>query len=408
MGNRAPVKDTAIKCYYDTLSLLFYNERILSKNDFFYTNRKREVSNMWKVKELSEKIVDSIKNFTNSPVESLGLLIPATMVIITVVSGLVGYIRFIVQGGYLNQVNLIKELGIGGILKGFTTGSSGILMSGSVAKVIWILFLIQMIVMLISYFLSAGKIKRIIMIVDLVVIGLLIIALFFVFPYEVGLLVFSEEQLISFYALFGEANLDFEVIRMTYAIVSIVPALVFLILIVISDCRWMLGYGVFNILANFIAMPLIVLVLENIIPLSLAGIVLLVVIVIFYIFSLGSATAGGGSSSSSRSGGYSSSYSTHSSPQLENHKSTVIEAKTAEKQFDRSQKKKEFNFNTTFWRDKGGNGVFIPLADCIYHKDTWGEKRYICTVDDFEKGEVAIFNNQERITLIAGCNTPKR
>ena len=53
-------------------------------------------------------------------------------------------------------------------------------------------------------------------------------------------------------------------------------------------------------------------------------------------------------------------------------------------------KKKEYKLDTVFWRDKGGNGIVIPEADCIYMKNAWGEKTYVCTVRDYENGKNAL------------------
>ena len=75
---------------------------------------------------------------------------------------------------------------------------------------------------------------------------------------------------------------------------------------------------------------------------------------------------------------------------------------------EKSQKKKEYDFDTKFWRDRGGYGVGVPQADCIYMRNTWGEKTYVCTVLDYEKGNVAIINKKVRIMDVAGCKEPER
>ena len=63
-----------------------------------------------------------------------------------------------------------------------------------------------------------------------------------------------------------------------------------------------------------------------------------------------------------------------------------------------------------FWRDKGGYGIAVPQADCIYTKNAWGEKTYVCTVLDFEKGNVAIIDSKTkgRVMNIAGCKYPDK
>ena len=89
-------------------------------------------------------------------------------------------------------------------------------------------------------------------------------------------------------------------------------------------------------------------------------------------------------------------------------KPTKAKAKEKAQPKKEFQQKKEFNLNSAFWRDEGGNGIMIPTGDCIYVINGWGEKTYVCTVHDYEKGKVAIINKKVRVMNIAGCKTPIR
>lgn len=66
------------------------------------------------------------------------------------------------------------------------------------------------------------------------------------------------------------------------------------------------------------------------------------------------------------------------------------------------------NWSAPFWRDKGGYGIGVPQADCIYCYDYTKNKKFLCTVKDFENGSVAIIdqNTKKRVMNIAGCNIP--
>lgn len=354
---------------------------------------------MRKIKELAERTVNSVKCFTKEPIDNLGFLVPMIMAIVSVVTALVGYILYIVQGGYSNQVSLIKTSGTDGIYQGFTSGSAGLLTSGTIAKVIWILFLVQMIVMLISYFKTVGKAKKIIMIIDLIVLTIVIALFTVVVMISIGSLVFSEEQMMSALSTFEGMTVNLKTVLITYAVFAVISVVTFLVLVLISECRWMLGYGMISLGVNYIAAPLVVLLLENIIPL-VSGIAVLAIIglVIFlgFILFLGGGDGECTSASGSYSSGSSSSYS----------RNEIKETKLVEKQ--PYQEVKKYDLNTTFWRDKGGYGVMVPQADCIYFKNTWGEKTYSCTVSDFEKGKVAIMNKNKRVMNVAGCKTPER
>lgn len=354
---------------------------------------------MRKMKEITERTVDTVKNFTKAPIDNLGFLVPVIMAIVSVVAALIGYILYIIHGGYSDQVSLIKEFGTDGISQGFTSGSVGLLTGGTIPKVIWILFLVQMIIMLVSYFKTVGKAKRIIMIIDLILLTIVIALFTVVVMISEGPLVFSEEQMMSALSFFERVTVNLKAILITYAVFAVVSVVTFIVLILISECRWMLGYGMLSLGVNYIAAPLVVLLLENIIPL-VSGIVVLAIIglVIFLVFKI---FLGGGDGESTSSSG---SYSSGSSPSYS--RNEIKETKPVEKQ--PYQEVKKYDLNTIFWRDKGGCGIMVPQADCIYFKNAWGEKTYSCTVHDFEKGKVAIMNKNKRVMSIVGCKTPER
>ena len=342
---------------------------------------------MVKIKEIAERTVDSIKNFTKNPIENLGLLIPFTMILVSFISAFIGYIFFIVHDGYSNQISSIKELGFDGIDQVFSSGSSRSLISGNIPKILGILFLIQMVVMLISYFRNAGKTKIIIMAIDLVILAM-VIALF---PIVAGSLFMAPEQFINAFIPFEGITIDLKKVLITYAVFAGSSFIVFLILILISKCRWMLGYALRSLIMDFIIMPLGVLLLENIIPLAtMIGFVAVVGGVILFIFKVLLAGTGADTVSTNNSS------SSNVSPKM----------KPTEKQ--QYQKIEKIDITTTFWRDKGGSGFVTPTGDCIYYKNNIDAKAYVCTVYDFETGKVAIMYKGSRVMNIAGCKTPER
>lgn len=72
---------------------------------------------------------------------------------------------------------------------------------------------------------------------------------------------------------------------------------------------------------------------------------------------------------------------------------------------EKYQKPIPIDLNTTFRRDKGRIQISV---DCIYYKNNMGVKDMVCTVKEFENGDVAIYNKGKRITTIAGCQPPRR
>lgn len=319
------------------------------------------------VKKLFYRTIDSIKDFNKNPISNLGFLIPIAMSLTSIISAVVGYIIFIAKGGYSTQFLHIKQSGIDGITKSFTTGTSGFLTGGIVLKIVFFLFLAQLVVMLIAYFLESGKAKKILMIIDLSLLGLVIIVSVVVFLIANGSIEVYQDQLILVLNSSNKMFVNAKAIIIIYGILTLLSFVAFIVLVVISKCRWMLGYSVLCLVFNFIVMPLIILLIENIIPLVL-GIIVLVFIagMIYLIFK-------------------------------------VILSGNSE------QREIKFDVNTLFWRDTGNyveDDIVSPSVDCIYFKNTYYKKKYVCTVREYEKGEVAIINVDIRIMDIAGCNTP--
>ena len=73
-----------------------------------------------------------------------------------------------------------------------------------------------------------------------------------------------------------------------------------------------------------------------------------------------------------------------------------------------AQKRFDIGFETKIWRDKGGLGIATASADSVYFKNNIDAPQWICTVQQFEQGDVAVYMNNRRITDVAGCKKPAR
>lgn len=227
-----------------------------------------------------ERTKESVSDFTSNPIQNLGCLLPVAMFLTTVISGIVSYIMFIVQGGYSIQVGLIKENGVDGIFDGFTSGTVGLITTGVTAKIIFGLFLVELLVVIISYFLNRGKGMRIAMIVDLVVMVIMGVLSTIIFWIAVGELVFTEEQLYQFFGKFEGMTINPKAILITYAVVCLVALICFLVFTLITkECRWMIGYTALSVLLINTIVPLLFWMLQNIIPIF-GGLVVIVVAVL--------------------------------------------------------------------------------------------------------------------------------
>lgn len=354
------------------------------------------------IKSIYERAKVSIRNFASDPINNLAVLIPVAIGVVALISGIVTYIMFIVNGGYVAQVDAIKKFGIfDGYDEKFTAGTTGMIFTGIVGKIIAVFVGAEFILMMTNYFRNSGKGKRIIMIVDLVLLTIQIVLIATIFWIAIGNIAIAEEAAYEEIKPFKVLTINPKAVLITYAVITLVSIITFIVLVLITkECRWMMGYTALSLGFSYIVIPLLFLFLQNVIPLATGAVALVIVVAVIYFgfkIFLSEDSEGGGSSSSSGS-----SY-TSSSSRSNNTYSASRKVEKAP-----YQEVKKYDLNTTFWRDKGGYGVMVPMADCIYYKNAWGEKAYACTVSDFEKGKVAIINKGSRVMNVAGCKTPER
>lgn len=356
--------------------------------------RNDEVQDM-KIKEFIRKntkaTTASIKYFNEQPLNSLGQLIPTGIVTTSMVGFIVAIVKFVISGGFTNQITVLKGDFYGGISEGFTFGTVSVLTSGIVSTVISILLLAELIVLIISYYKTESKVKKIIASICLGIGIVLFGVAGFVLAVGFGLINLSEQMvtmIAEMLTFFGDVQTSTIVNGLTItAIIGAVALIVFIVIMLVSQHKWMIKNSVIALLFSYIIFPLTLLLVENIIPLIALIVIGGAIFLVCKIFS-GSEETSGSSGTGGSVGKFSSSSASHTE--------------------SKHQQKKEYDLNTIFWRDKGGYGIAVPQADCIYMKNAWGEKTFVCTVYDFEKGNVAIINKRVRVVNIAGCKTPER
>lgn len=358
------------------------------------------------IKENTEETKVSIKYFKEQPLNSLGQLIPVGMVVTSIVGFVVAIIKFVISGGFSNQISAIKGDFFGGISEGFTSGTASVLTSGVVLTIISILLLAELLVLIISYCKTESKVKKIIASICLG-IGIVLFGIAgFILAVGFGVINLSEKmkmKIIEMLTVFDGMQTATLVngLKIT-AVIGVVALIVFIILMLISDHRWMIKNSAIALLLSYIIIPLALLVVENVIPM-IFGIIAIVVIGGVFFFAAKIFLSGDGESSSSSGGGYSGGSYNEKDYGTNEQKSSSAPTKP-------SNQREIKDWWAPFWRDKGGWGFAVPLADCIYTKNAWGEKTYVCTVHDFEKGNVAIIDSKtkSRVMNIAGCKYPAK
>lgn len=231
-----------------------------------------------KIRSIFDRTKASISTFTSNPISNLGFLIPIAIFITSFISGIVSYVIFTLQGGYNEQVGLIKRSGIDGIFDGFTSGTVNMFWSGITAKIILGLVGVEFIVILISYFKNRGKRMRIAMIINLAVFAIMIALSTVIFWIAVGELFFSDEQMHQFSSGVVGITITFRTILIAYSVVLLASVICFVVFILITkECRWMVGYTALSIVIINTVVPLLFWLLQNVIPI-VGGILIAVIL----------------------------------------------------------------------------------------------------------------------------------
>jgi hypothetical protein len=226
---------------------------------------------MKRMKELTEETIKKVKTLKQNPIGSLGFLIPEAMILLTVICSIYAYIAFIAQGGYSSQISLFQQNGFNGISKGFTSGTSGILVNSPVSTLILLLFFVQIAVMTIAYLKNAGKTKKNIMLAAFALLGIAGIVFLIAMFLNLAIPTQLSVSFINWEIRYGRT-----VGAICLAMVTI-GVLIYAVLIFKSKFRWMLKSGSLSMAINYICAPLIILLAENIIPI-VSGVITLIVI----------------------------------------------------------------------------------------------------------------------------------
>lgn len=183
------------------------------------------------VDNLIYRTKESVNNFKEDPINNLGFLIPVAIALISLGSGIVTYIMYIFNGGYTVQINAAKKYGwFGGYSEKFTSGTTGMITSGIIGKILLLLIGIEFVVMMINYFKHNEKGKRVVMIVDLSFLVIQVILIMNIFMASIGVLVIGS-IITQISKLFGEIAITPQTVAWGYAIIVMVAIITFIVLI---------------------------------------------------------------------------------------------------------------------------------------------------------------------------------
>lgn len=324
-----------------------------------------------------EKVVNAVKSFRKNPIDSIGIMVPVLVGLTALIGFITAYITFFVNGGYTEQIELIKTNGIDGINKAFTGGTIYIIYSGIILGIISVLLVVAFIMMMIAYFTRESKAKKIIMIVFIAFTALLGGIILLIDAIYEGKVEPVTEQGISILELLDNSNMP--MIILVIAVLALLLVVSIFMLLFTAKSGWMVKHNIKAALTSFVGLPLFLLFLENIVPLF-AGIIVLAVIggLIYLIIKSVSSSAGSGGGVSSSSGESSSGHSKNS--------------------LDKSKGDDKKNDKNCVYVDLGILGGKLYKMHGLIDPDYVGYNgsglaiSYICSLDDLRKGRFHIYD----------------
>lgn len=370
------------------------------------------------IKYIYEESKRAIKNMPSDPVNSLGYLLPVLTGLLTFISGLVAYVRFIAEGGYTRQIRVTKELGLfGGYSEKFTTGTTGMITAGTISKIILVLVCAELVLSVINYFKNTGKVKRIGMITALVIMGIQITLSVTILRIASGDIIIDEQSVYKALEPLEGITINPRAIWITYAVLTLGSIICFFVLMFFTkECKWMMHNTVIALAVSYMGIPLSVLLLENVIPLvtGLVALVIIGVVVVvgFKIITIGEGVSDSITSYEAPNNSSRNSDTANSSPSRSSAGSSWNSGydTRAAKQGDLTEQEKE--------RLKRGerivkeNCAYIPKGFKLYKvrgfahdyvaSDNGLVTREVCSLELFEKGKYHIYDAESGREIMTG------
>lgn len=196
-------------------------------------------------KDTVSRTVHSIKNFKTNPLDSMGQLIPVTIVLINFIVFNVAYINFIVSGTYMTQTDLI--INRGRLKEAFSFGTLNFFIGKINLIIVSVLVIVDYVIMMIVFVKRETKLKRIFALADMIVMGisLLLIPL----TIKTGNAIFG--------LIFGIALVGF------------------IILVMYLENKWFVRNWAVALGIAYVVLPALLLFLENVVPVVAGAVVIL-------------------------------------------------------------------------------------------------------------------------------------
>lgn len=263
--------------------------------------------------------VESIKSKTLN-------VTPVLIIGTSIVTFIVALIMFIASGGFTRQYHSIKKFGldIDKIKSQLTTGTVPMLYSTPVLIILGILIGMFFIYWLFCYFKQAKKYQKVAIVISLVLIGISILSDILIQILNNLRFVRNENGFflpIDRYPFLANKKIMIP-IWSAILIAFVIGIVMFCIMSYNSDIWNQFTFFIKSNILAFGAIPLLLLIIENAVPLFFIFIILLIVGIVFFVMCFGA--SGGGNTDD---GKYQSDYSTGNSNQYDNTKCEYIDSR---------------------------------------------------------------------------------
>lgn len=346
------------------------------------------------IKDIAHETKKSLRTFRNAPLENLAYLIPVATMLLSLTAFIVTFIVFIYTDGYSAQIAYMRgSSDYDDFTKLFTAGTILMFIIATFPISAIALFVVQPILALTLYWRIQSKAKRIAAVIFLGITYLILISITCIIAIEP---LYGSINTEAYDKLVNAVNNFLPISFLIYGrtgiislafFVSLITFLIYTAFIVRSQFSWIVRITTTAIKLNFVILPLVLLALENIVPLILLSVILIVLLIVV-------ASAGQEQSASNES-------TKEAKPQ------PTKEAKPQPTAAESTQTVRRFDGSRIFWRGRG-TGIWTPEYSIFTRRSGTHEETFVCSVHDFESGKVAIFNGKDRVVNISGCQSPKR
>lgn len=235
---------------------------------------------------VKEKTVYAIKGFKKNPVDSLGVLLPVMIGLLGLIGLIISYAMFLTHGGYITQIDSIEAYGLSSTKFDEQYGSEYYFNIKIIFILTGLLLIIQFLVMQMDYFRKSSKWWKRLMIIDLVVAGLGIGVVLLLKGFGNVTTLLSKEQQDKIIEITSgkQVQIYATIMKASFIIVAIM-SVICLLLLLKSNSKWMVGYSVCALLMVYLIFPILLNVLESIILLVSMGVIIaLIGIICWFIF----------------------------------------------------------------------------------------------------------------------------